>query len=411
MAESLQHKPRGYSTICLPINKDLYPQVINSPEEFRQWLDQSFRDMPELFPTAFAEGYTLKDSRTSKKTGLLLRRIECKATAEAFSVRPSFVLPYMTGQTDEVEKALFLRSFGVPFWALARTFGRDPMYWYRIEVSLGRNCIVGTTVRQADVPEHLLADEHHQTLDGNKVYVATTVAEGCCLGASLSQTADEKGLTEAYEVFKAEALNVKPDYQPKTVNTDGWAATKSAWKTLFDMIVVLRCYLHGWLNIRKRGKHLKEVFWSLSKRVWHAYHALDRRSFAQRLRRIWEWSKEHVKAAHVLEQVQKLCKRGWEYGKAYGHPGSHRTSNMLDRVMRSMNRYFEDSQHLHGSYEACDRHCRAWSLLYNFRPWHPATARANDGYESPAERLNKHRYHDNWLDNLLVSASLAGYRR
>ena len=61
-----------------------------------------------------------------------------------------------------------------------------PMYWYRLEVSLGRNGIVGTTVRQEEVPEHLLADEHHQTLDGNKVYVATTVAEGCCLGASIN---------------------------------------------------------------------------------------------------------------------------------------------------------------------------------------------------------------------------------
>ena len=135
------------------------------PQEFRPWLDQCFRDLPELFPTAFAEGYTLEDSRTSKKTGLLLRRIECKATAETFSVRPSIVLPYMTGLTDDVEKALFLRSFGVPFWALARACGRDPMYWYRLEVSLGRNCIVGTTVRQEEVPEHLLADEHHQTLD------------------------------------------------------------------------------------------------------------------------------------------------------------------------------------------------------------------------------------------------------
>ena len=198
MAESSNQKPRGYSTICLPIDKDRYSKVVDSPLQFRLWLDESFRAMPELFPTAFAQGYTLKDSRTSKKTGLLLRRIECNATAEAFSVRPSFVLPYMTGLTDEVEKALFLRSFGVPFWALARVCGRNPMYWYRLEVSLGRNSIVGTTVRQAEVPEHLLADEHHQTLDGNKVYVATTVAEGCCLGASLSQTADEKGLTEAY---------------------------------------------------------------------------------------------------------------------------------------------------------------------------------------------------------------------
>jgi hypothetical protein len=68
---------------------------------------------------------------------------------------------------------------------------------------------------------------------------------------------------------------------------------------------------------------------------------------------------------------------------------------MLDRVMREMSRYFEDGQHLHGAHEAGERRCRAWALLHNFRPWSPATARANGGWQSPAERLNRHRYHDN----------------
>jgi len=27
------------------------------------------------------------------------------------------------------------------------------------------------------------------------------------------------------------------------------------------------------------------------------------------------------------------------------------------------------------------------------------------------ERLNEHRYHDNWSQNLLISASLGGFRR
>lgn len=83
---------------------------------------------------------------------------------------------------------------------------------------------------------------------------------------------------------------------------------------------------------------------------------------------------------------------------------------MLGRVMRSMNRYFDDGQHLHGGKQACERHVRAWALLQNFRPWGPAARRANGGWRSPAERLNEHRYHDDWLQNLLVSASLGGYR-
>jgi hypothetical protein len=401
----------GCSTICLPISKDAYLALIDSSLEFRGWLDQAFRDCPELFPTAFAQGYTLKDVRTSAKLDLRLRRVECKATGVAFTVRPSFVMPYLTGYTDEVEGPLFLRSFGVPFWALARVFGKNPMYWYRLEVGLGRNSVVGATIRQVEVPTHLIADEHHQPRDGDKNYIATTVAEGCCMGAALAQTADAEDLQAAYGVFKQEAQNVEPDYRPKTVNADGWAATRQALQTLFPLVVILRCFLHGWLNIRARGKHLKEVFWECSKKVWHAYHAPDRKTFAQRLRRVKEWARQHVKAAYVLEQVEKLCGRSAEYGQAYDHPGCHRTSNMLDRVMRSMNRYFDDGQHLHGSKEAVDRHCRAWALLYNFRPWGPEAARENGGWRSPAERLNKHRYHDNWLQNLLVSASLAGFRQ
>ena len=113
----------------------------------------------------------------------------------------------------------------------------------------------------------------------------------------------------------------------------------------------------------------------------------------------------------MLEQVRKLCGRAREYGRAYAHPGGQRTSNLLDRVMRAMNRYFDSGQHLHGSEAACARHCLAWGLLHNFRPWQKAVARANGGNESPAVRLNQHRYHDHWRHNLLVSASLAGYRR
>jgi hypothetical protein len=411
MAECPMHKPRGFSTICLPISPDHYRLIIDSPTHFRQWLDQAFHDNPELFPEAFAHGYTLKDERRSIKRGLRLRRIRCKATGNAFSIRPCFVLPYMTAWTDEADGPLFLRSFGVPFWALARVFGRNSMFWYRLEVSLGRHSIVGTTVRHAPLPEHLVADEHHQSRDGVKNYIATTVGAGCCLGSALAQTASADDLEAAYGVFKAEAQNVQADYQPKTVNTDGWTATQQAWRALFGLVVILRCFLHGWLSIRDRAKHLGEVFRSLGEKVWEAYHASNRRCFAQRLRRLGEWANRVVQATWVLEQVRKLCSRARVYGQAYQHPGGHRTSNMLDRIMRAMNRYFEDGQHLHGSEEACKRHVRAWALLHNFRPWHPAIARAHSGVQSPAERLNKHRYHDNWLANLLVSGSLAGYRR
>ena len=113
----------------------------------------------------------------------------------------------------------------------------------------------------------------------------------------------------------------------------------------------------------------------------------------------------------VLQSVLDLCDKREQWSLAYEHPQGHRTSNMLDRIMRGMNRYFVDGQHLHGSPAASEQHSRAWALLWNFAPWHPAVANCHNGWNSPAERLNKHRYHAHWLQNLLVSASLGGYRR
>jgi hypothetical protein len=399
---------RGYRTICLPLSESVYLRVVHDPALFRQTVDDCFRRMPHLFPANFANGYQLKDERESNKQKVMIRRILTRDGA-AYSLRPSYLMPYMAGRTEDVEGPLFLRKFAVPFWALARVFGRDPMYWYRLECGLGRFSIVGTTIRQGELPLHLLADEHHQTLDAEKVYIATTVGSGCILGAEPAPTAGTDDLKDAYAVFKEEARDVAPDYAPKTVSTDGWKGTQAAWKTLFKGIVILQCFLHAWLKVRERGKHLKGQFAEVSRRVWEAYHAPDRRCFGQRLRSLRNWAKGNLSGI-VLEKVLDLCKKRDRWSIAYRHPGGHRTSNMLDRLMRGMNRYFDHGQHLHGSHEACRRHCRAWALLWNFTPWHPATSKANNNWRSPAERLNQHRYHDCWLENLLISASLGGYR-
>ena len=290
MAESLATRSsRGHRTLCLPIAGESYRRIIDVPGDFRRALDDAFRQWPELFPADFARGYQLKDRRTSAKRRLTIRRI-ITSDGTAYSVRPSFLMPYLIATTADVEHPLFLRKFGVPFWALARVFGHDPMFWYRAECGLGRSSVVGTTLRKAAPPEHLLADEHHQSLDAEKVYIATTVAAGCVLGAEPASGAGTDDLTPAYAVFRDEARDVTPDYAPATVNTDGWQGTQAAWRALFTGVVILQCFLHAWLKVRDRAKHLKEVFADVSRRVWEAYLAPERRCFAQRLRRLRQWA-------------------------------------------------------------------------------------------------------------------------
>ena len=397
---------RGNRTICLPISESEYNQFVQDAQQFREWLNQQFEANPELFPELFSSGFSMKDSRTSEKLGITVRRITLR-DGSAWSIRPSFVMPGMTAWTEDVQNALFLRKFGVPHWALSEVFGRNPMYWYRMQSALGRNSLAGTTVRKGTLPVHLLADEHHQTRDGKKTYIASTVGDGCLLGAEISQSAGADDLTAAYGVFRDEAVNIDPEYQPASVNTDGWGPTKTAWKVLFAGVTILECFLHAWLSIRTCCKK-HELFNEVSKKIWDAFRSPNRRSFSQRLRHLRSWAESDL-TGPIQEKTLRLCDKRPNWTIAYDHPDGHRTSNMLDRLMRGMNRYYDSTQHLHGSPEASRLTTRSQALLWNFSPWHPTATKAHK-WQSPAERLNQHRYHDNWLQNLLVSASCAGYR-
>ena len=73
--------------------------------------------------------------------------------------------------------------------------------------------------------------EYNLRQKGHKVFIATVVAQGCCLGAAVVDTADEAGLARGYGEFKREAQNAEPGYSPETVNADGWAATRLAHRS------------------------------------------------------------------------------------------------------------------------------------------------------------------------------------
>ena len=186
--------------------------------------------------------------------GIFIRRIEIGGIA--YTVRPSFVLPHLSGWAKDAEHALFLRKFDVPFWALEYLYGESAMHFFRLEQSLGRHSLVETTVRTPqDLPTHVVADEKHSWLKGEKVFIPTTAAGGCILGASVVREASEAALNQGYGVFKQEAQAIRPDYQPKTVTTDGWAATQLAWKALFPSISLILCFLHIYPSATLRAPH------------------------------------------------------------------------------------------------------------------------------------------------------------
>ena len=362
--------------IALPISLADYNELREDAPAFRQWLDEMIKIYPELFPVDIENGYTLHDvlPASVKLTQVQLRRIRLHQPAESgqrqvFTIAPSNVLPYMVGLTDEVEKALFLRRFGVPFWGLSYVFGRNDAYWYRLSLSFGRYDIVNTTVKDENqLPEHLLADEKHVHFNGVKGYIATTVGQDCVLGASLALQADEPALTRAYGHFKQEAQTLKPAYAPQTVNTDGWRATQNAWSTLFTSIVIIECFLHAFLKIRDRCKRqFKTLFNQIQQQVWDIYHAADLVSFRQQVTDFQVWAAQNLTGT-ALDAVEKLCAKTDIFTLAFDHPDAYRTSNMIDRHMEPMARWLHSTRFFHGHWHSAELQIRTWALFHNFWP-------------------------------------------
>lgn len=395
--------------ICLPFASEAqYREYVDNPAQYRQYLLQMLHQHPELFPEAMDQGFTFHDYYVSVKQDLGVRRIKVTTTGAVFTLRPSFVMPYMIARTDAVEKALYLRQWGVPFDALAYVFGRDAMFWYRAWLAFGRPSLLGTTVKDlAKIPTNLVADEKVTWVAGQEVYVPTTVGEGCFLGVSVVTAADTTTLEAGYGEFVREAQALVPDYHPHSVCTDGWKATREAWRRLFPKITLVLCFLHSVLKIKDRctGALRHRVL----ERAWHVYQAATKRQFAQRLRRLGEWTQTHLSGA-VAEMVWKMCRRRVDFTPAYDCPQAHRTSNAVDRLLNYQDRLLYAMRYCHATTASARLAVRAMALQWNFHPYGARLRRDQPARVCPFHDLNGFQYHSNWLHNLLIASSMGGLR-
>jgi hypothetical protein len=263
------------NTIVLPLEESEYLRFVVDNEFAQSLIETFWSRYPELFPIPECEFSFYGRTPASKKyEGMRLRRIKVQGCI--YRIRPSFIMSYFRGHVaqDHLSDAMFLRKFGVPYWALAYLYGRDSQYYYRAELSLGRASLVGATVKSPELlPEDLLADEKHITQRGEKAYAATTIGGGCFLGIEVVRSASEADLTQAYGVFAQKARAIKPDYQPTSVNVDGWGATQAAWKAIFTAVMIIECILHAFLKIRDRATRAQQdTFEQIRERFWEAYH-------------------------------------------------------------------------------------------------------------------------------------------
>lgn len=397
--------------LILPIEDSKYDEMMSDKTIFRKELDKYIKRWPERFPKEIISGYHLHGMRSSKKLeGFVMQRIKLiepdkDGSSIVLTIRPSGVLPYNTGHTGDVEKALYLRQYPVPYSALAYLFGRDASYWYRQETHLGRYSLVQTTVQKPrKLPKDLLADEKHSRLNGQKCYIPTTVGNECVLGVAVSMNATAKALKEGYGTFKEELAWFAPSYQPKTVNTDGWSATQNAWHSLFPKTEVVECILHAFISIRSRCKKKFKSLWpEIQEKFWDIYEAPTAKLFRKRLKAFQKWAAKMLSGT-ALEAINKLANKADIFVRWYDHPTARRTSNMIDRHMMPMDRYLDAMRYFHGHLSSAERAIRAWALIHNFAPFGNRTQKKHKRI-SYTHKLNRRVYHPNWLHNLLISTS------
>jgi len=95
-----RNKPNENRTIVLSFEEATYHDIVRDADRFREHLYKLIESHPNLFPTEIKNGFQMKDIRSDNKLGLPIRRIS--VVGIAYSIRPSFVLPSMTGYTKAV---------------------------------------------------------------------------------------------------------------------------------------------------------------------------------------------------------------------------------------------------------------------------------------------------------------------
>ena len=95
--------------ICLLLTREQFDVTWHDPLAVRAIVESQLRAFPELFPVEMKAGYRFVGflPKSARLPDIQLRQIRLR-NGETYTLRPSFVLPYMTGFTNDVEFGLLL---------------------------------------------------------------------------------------------------------------------------------------------------------------------------------------------------------------------------------------------------------------------------------------------------------------
>ncbi len=184
---------------------------------------------------------------------------------------------------------------------------------------------------------------------------------------------------------------------------------------LFPSIFVVCCLPRVFIKIRDRSsKRFAKPFKVAADKLWNRCKAASKSSFSQRVRRLCEWaSNEELRVPEVISKpIPKPRENLSSCSRAYDPPGGHGTSNMVDRLTRRMDRHLFSTFYFHGSLASAESGIRGLGVDPQLR-----SVQSDDGGKTRRMKVSRRTArqvevsHENWLQNLLTSTSMGGFKQ
>ena len=215
-------------------------------------------------------------------------------------------------------------------------------------------------------------------------------------------------LKDAYGEFKAEATAVFPDYQVRSVCTDGFQATREAWRRLFPHLTLVLCFLHSILKTQRAlpgGSAPPRVGSGLAR-----VSGGDQRAVLPTPTAHGRVGQYHPRRLAGAEMVPRWRTTGRTSRPPMTVRQAARTTNAVDRLHNHLDRVLYAMRYCHGQRASARLAVRAWALQWNFHPYGSRLRHDQPSRSSPFADLNGFHYHPNWLHNFLIASSMGGLR-
>jgi hypothetical protein len=257
------------------------------------------------------------------------------------------------------------------------------------------------------MPRALVADAKLTRGAQQQVSVPTPGGGGCLLGVSVVEAAETGTVEQGDGACAKAAQALAPDSQARSVGTDGWEATRQAWRGLLPTIKGVRCLLHALLKMKQDGAGQWRP--RVLARAWHVSQAATTRQVSPRLRRVAAWTPAHRSGA-VAPMVLQRGRRRSACTPASDGPQAHRTSHAVARRLDDQDRRLDARRYGHGTTDRARLAVRAMALQGHLHPYGARLRRDQPSRVAPLHDLNGLQYHSNWLQNLLSASSRGGLR-